>query len=86
MNAAAASSYVVTSPFVGVFQRRPAPDSAPFVEPGSVVAEGQTVCVVEAMKLLNEIEAEQAGVVEQILVEDLAPVEFGQPLMRVRAS
>jgi len=86
MNAASAGPYVVRSPFVGVFLRRLSPDSAPLVEPGSVVAEGQSVCVVEAMKLLNEVEAEQPGVVEQILVEDGAQVEFGQALIEVRAS
>ncbi|MBI4706091.1 MAG: acetyl-CoA carboxylase biotin carboxyl carrier protein [Deltaproteobacteria bacterium] len=75
---------VVTSPFVGTFYRAPSPDAPPFVELGSQVKEGQTVCIVEAMKLMNEIEADCAGAVAAILIEDGKPVEFGQALFRIR--
>jgi acetyl-CoA carboxylase biotin carboxyl carrier protein len=74
---------IVTSPFVGTFYRTPAPDQPPFVEVGSVVKKGQVLCIVEAMKLMNEIEAEAAGRIAEILVQNGQPVEFGQPLFRV---
>lgn len=74
---------VVTSPFVGTFYRTPAPDQPPFVEVGSVVKKGQVLCIVEAMKLMNEIEAEVSGRVTEILVENGLPVEFGQALFRI---
>jgi len=77
---------VVTSPFVGTFYRAGAPDAPPLVERGSAVREGQTLCIVEAMKLMNEIEAECAGTVIDILVENGKPVEYGQPLFRLRKS
>ena len=70
----------VTSPMVGTFYRSPAPDADPFVEVGDVVEVGQTVCIIEAMKLMNEIEAEVKGRVVRILVENAQPVEFGQKL------
>ena len=73
-------SYDVTSPFVGTFYRAPSPDTPTFAEVGSVVRPGQTLCIVEAMKLMNEIESDRAGVVKAILVENGQPVEFGQPL------
>jgi acetyl-CoA carboxylase biotin carboxyl carrier protein len=73
----------VTSPMVGTFYRSPAPDADPFVEVGDVVEVGQTVCIIEAMKLMNEIEAEVKGRVVQILVENAQPVEFGQKLFLV---
>jgi oxaloacetate decarboxylase alpha subunit len=73
----------ITSPMVGTFYRAPAPDADPFVEPGDVVEAGQTVCVIEAMKLMNEIEAEFRGKVVQVLVENAQPVEFGQKLFLV---
>ena len=76
----------VTSPFVGTFYRAPAPDSDPFVEVGASVKKGQTLCIVEAMKLMNEIEAEFAGTVLEILVENGVSVEFGQRLFRVRRA
>ena len=76
----------VTSPFVGTFYRAPAPDADPFVQEGSKVVSGQTLCIVEAMKLMNEIEAEQAGTIEEILVENGQSVEFGQTLFRLRPS
>jgi acetyl-CoA carboxylase biotin carboxyl carrier protein len=74
----------VTSPFVGTFYRAPAPDAPPFVERGDNVRQGQSLCIVEAMKLMNEIEAECAGTVVDILVENGKPVEFGQLLFRIR--
>jgi len=72
--------HVIKSPMVGTFYRCSAPGTPPFVEVGSTVKEGDTLCIVEAMKLLNEIDADIAGVVKQILVENGQPVEFGQPL------
>jgi len=70
----------ITSPMVGTFYRAPAPDADPYIEVGSAVEIGQTVCIIEAMKLMNEIEAEVRGRVVQILVENAQPVEFGQKL------
>lgn len=72
--------HIVKSPMVGSFYRSSAPGSPPFVEIGSVVKEGDTLCIIEAMKLLNEIDADTSGVIKQILVENGQPVEFGQPL------
>lgn len=72
--------FLVKSPMVGTFYRSSAPDSAPFVNIGSSVKEGETLCLIEAMKLLNEIEAEISGVITQILVENGQPIEYGQPL------
>jgi acetyl-CoA carboxylase biotin carboxyl carrier protein len=80
------SAMVITSPFVGTFYRAPSPDAPPFVEVGSRVREGQTLCIVEAMKLMNEIEADSAGTVVEILVENGKPVEFDQPLFRIAKS
>jgi acetyl-CoA carboxylase biotin carboxyl carrier protein len=74
---------VVTSPFVGTFYRTPAPDQPPFVEVGATVRKGQVLCIIEAMKLMNEIESEVAGAVAEILVQNGQPVEFGQPLFRI---
>jgi len=71
------------SPMVGTFYRAPSPSSPPFVEVGQTVEAGDVVCIVEAMKMMNQIEAEHGGVVEAILVEDGEPVEFDQPLMRI---
>ena len=73
----------IVSPMVGTFYRAPAPDADPFVEVGDVVEVGQTVCIIEAMKLMNEIEAETKGRVAQILVENAQPVEFGQKLFLI---
>ena len=72
--------HVVKSPMVGTFYRSSAPGSPAFVEIGSSVKEGDTLCIIEAMKLLNEIDADATGVIKQILVENGQPVEFGQPL------
>jgi acetyl-CoA carboxylase biotin carboxyl carrier protein len=74
----------ITSPFVGTFYRSPSPDAPSFVDVGSRVREGQTLCIVEAMKLMNEIEADFAGTIEEILVENGKPVEFGQKLFRIK--
>lgn len=71
---------------VGTFYRRPRPDAEPFVNPGDRVQPGQVVCIIEAMKLMNNIEAEAAGVVEEILPEDGAPVQFGDPLFVLRTD
>lgn len=77
---AAQEGHVLKSPMVGTFYRAPSPDAAPFAEVGQTVKEGQTICIVEAMKLMNEIEADASGVVKAILVENGQPVEYGQPL------
>jgi acetyl-CoA carboxylase biotin carboxyl carrier protein len=69
---------------VGTFYRSPSPNSPSFVEVGDFVKKGQVVCIIEAMKLMNEIESEVQGVVKEILVENAMPVEFGQPLMVVK--
>lgn len=70
----------VCSPMVGTFYRAPSPDSEPFVTEGSMVEKGQTLCIIEAMKLMNELESEYNGRIVKILVENGQPVEFGQPL------
>jgi acetyl-CoA carboxylase biotin carboxyl carrier protein len=77
---AAMEGHVVKSPMVGTFYRSPSPGSKAFVDVGQPVNSGDTLCIIEAMKLLNEIEADQSGVIKAILVENGQPVEFGQPL------
>lgn len=77
---AAIEGHVVKSPMVGTFYRSPSPDAKSFVDIGSTVNVGDTLCIVEAMKLLNEIEADHAGVIKAILVENGQPVEYGEPL------
>ena len=77
------SGTAINSPMVGTFYRSPSPGSAPFVEVGQSVKPGDVICIVEAMKMMNQIEADSAGVVEAILVEDGEPVEFGQPLVSI---
>ena len=72
--------HVVKAPMVGTFYRSPSPDAKVFVEVGQAVKEGDTICIIEAMKLMNEIEADASGVVKAILVENGQPVEYGQPL------
>jgi acetyl-CoA carboxylase biotin carboxyl carrier protein len=76
----------VTSPMVGTFYRSPAPDEPPFASAGDRIKLGQTVCIIEAMKLMNEIEAESAGQVMEVLVENGQPIEFGQILMYLDPS
>jgi len=77
---AVAEGHVVKSPMVGTFYRSASPGSKPFVDVGQNVNSGDTLCIIEAMKLLNEIDSDQAGVIKAILVENGQPVEFGQPL------
>ncbi|HEX5636328.1 MAG: acetyl-CoA carboxylase biotin carboxyl carrier protein [Gammaproteobacteria bacterium] len=74
------SGHKITSPMVGTFFRSASPGSAPFADVGKHVKEGETLCIIEAMKILNQIEADKSGVVKAILVENGQPVEFGQPL------
>jgi acetyl-CoA carboxylase biotin carboxyl carrier protein len=76
----------ITSPMVGTFYRAPAPDADPYIEVGDLVEIGQTVCIVEAMKLMNEIESEIKGRVTRIMVENAQPVEFGQKLFLVEPA
>ena len=78
--------FEIKSPIVGTFYRAPSPDDAPFVEIGDRIKVGQGICIVEAMKVMNEIEAEVSGEVIEILVENFQPVEFDQVLMRVRLA
>jgi acetyl-CoA carboxylase biotin carboxyl carrier protein len=73
----------IKSPMVGTFYSAPEPGAAPYVKAGTRVATGQVVCIIEAMKIMNEIESEVAGVVREVLVENAQPVEFGQLLFRV---
>ncbi len=75
--------HVVKSPMVGTFYRASSPGAAAFVEIGSQVKEGETLCIIEAMKLLNEIESDKSGVVKEVLVENGQPVEFGEPLFLI---
>ena len=76
----------VKSPMIGTFYRSPSPEAAAYVEAGTEVGPDTVVCIIEAMKVMNEIKAEVKGVVTQVLVENGKPVEFGQPLFKVRAS
>ncbi|HVM42685.1 MAG TPA: acetyl-CoA carboxylase biotin carboxyl carrier protein [Gemmatimonadales bacterium] len=76
----------VKSPMVGTFYRSPEPGAEPYVKAGSRVTTGQTLCIIEAMKIMNELESEVSGVVREVLVEDAQPVEFGQVLFRVEPS
>ena len=73
----------ITSPMVGTFYRAASPDSAPFIDIGSTVKKGETLCIVEAMKILNEIESDKEGTISKILIENGQPVEFGQPLFEI---
>ncbi len=83
---ASSSGKEVKSPMVGTFYRSPAPDADPYIEIGSVVKKGQVLCIVEAMKLMNEIESEESGKIVQILVDDGQPVEYNQPLFAVEPA
>ena len=78
--AIANDSNSINSPMVGIFYRAASPDSSPFIEVGSSVKKGDTLCIIEAMKLLNEIECDQDGIIKKILIENGQPVEFGEPL------
>jgi acetyl-CoA carboxylase biotin carboxyl carrier protein len=80
---AAVSGHIIRSPMVGTFYRSPSPSSPSFVEVGQHVKVGETLCIVEAMKMMNQIECDKAGVVEAILVEDGQPIEFDQPLLTI---
>ncbi|MFA7268826.1 MAG: acetyl-CoA carboxylase biotin carboxyl carrier protein [Sterolibacterium sp.] len=75
--------HVVTAPMVGTFYRASSPESTPFAEIGQAVKEGDTLCVIEAMKLMNEIESDATGIIKAILVENGQPVEFGQPMFLI---
>lgn len=81
--AAAESGHVVKSPMVGTFYRAPEPGAEPYAKVGSRISAGQTLCIIEAMKIMNELEAEVSGTIREVLVEDAQPVEFGQVLFRV---
>lgn len=76
----------ISSPMVGTFYLTPAPDAPPLVEVGSIVTKGQTLCIIEAMKLMNEIEAECSGKITSILVENAQPVEYGEPLFMIEPA
>jgi len=80
LEAQAIEGHVVKAPMVGTFYRSPSPDAKPFVEVGQAVKEGEVICIIEAMKLMNEIDTDAAGTVKAILVENGQPVEYGQPL------
>jgi acetyl-CoA carboxylase biotin carboxyl carrier protein len=84
--APAADEHIIKSPIVGTFYAGPSPEAGPFVKAGDFVEAGQTVCIIEAMKLMNEIEADIAGQVARVLVENGQPVEYGEPLFAVRPS
>jgi len=77
---------IITSPMVGTFYRSPSPEAAPFVELGSIVKSSQAMCIIEAMKLMNEVESEFNGKVISILVENGQPVEYGEPLFHIEVS
>lgn len=85
-DAASSDIVYVTSPFVGTFYRSSSPDTAPFVSLGQLIGKGQTLCIVEAMKLMNEIESEVAGTLLEILAENGSNVEYGQRLFKVRRT
>ena len=84
--AAPATDPEIKSPMIGTFYRKPSPESESYVEVGDTVTADMVVCIIEAMKVMNEIKAEMSGVVTEILIEDSRPVEFGQPLFRVRPT
>jgi acetyl-CoA carboxylase biotin carboxyl carrier protein len=84
--AAAGKNLTITSPFVGTFYRAASPEAPAFIEIGQTVRKGQVLCIVEAMKLMNEIEAETSGRVVEVLVQNGQSVEFGEPLFRLEAT
>ena len=81
---AASNEVDIKSPMIGTFYRAPSPESAPYIEVGAEVNPDTVVCIIEAMKVMNEIKAEAKGVITQVLLENAKPVEFGQPLFKVR--
>jgi len=81
---ASESYHIINSPIVGTFYAAPSPESDPYIEIGSHVSKGQTLCIVEAMKLMNEIESDIPGTVIKILVQNAQPVEYGQPLFYIK--
>jgi acetyl-CoA carboxylase biotin carboxyl carrier protein len=84
--APAANRHTITAPMVGTFYRSPSPESPAFVEEGQVISIGQTLCIIEAMKLMNELESDVGGRIVRILVQNGQPVEFGQPLFEVEPN
>jgi acetyl-CoA carboxylase biotin carboxyl carrier protein len=84
--AAASSELDIKSPMIGTFYRAPSPESAPYIEVGAEVNAETVVCIIEAMKVMNEIKAEAKGIITQVLVENAKPVEFGQPLFKLRPN
>lgn len=82
--AVAAAGETISSPMVGTFYTKPAPEAAPFVQAGDTVSEGQTLCIIEAMKVMNEIKAERSGTITAVLVEDGTPVQYGDDLFSVK--
>lgn len=78
--------HTITSPLVGTFYRASSPDAPPFVEVGSQVKKGQVLCIIEAMKIMNEIESDVSGIVRKILVENGQPVEYGEPLFLIEVT
>lgn len=81
--ARAPNGYIVPSPMIGTYYSAPGPGEEPFVRVGDMIAAGQTVAIIEAMKIMNEIQAERGGIVEELLVSNGQPVEYSQPLMRL---
>ena len=84
--APAVSELEIKSPMIGTFYRAPSPESAPYIEVGSEVGPETVVCIIEAMKVMNEIKAEMKGIITQVMVENAKPVEFGQPLFKLRPA
>jgi len=78
--------HIINSPIVGTFYRAPAPDADPYIQVGDSVSEGSVMCIVEAMKLMNEIECDVSGKIVEVLIEDGTPVEFNQPLFKIEKS
>jgi len=83
---AAVSELEIKSPMIGTFYRAPSPEAAPYIEPGTEVNPDTVVCIIEAMKVMNEIKAEAKGIVTEVLVENAKPVEFSQPLFKLRPT
>jgi acetyl-CoA carboxylase biotin carboxyl carrier protein len=84
--AAANAELEIKSPMIGTFYRAPSPEAASYIEVGSEVSPETVVCIIEAMKVMNEIKAEARGVITQVMVENAKPVEFGQPLFKLRPT